>query len=71
MKILLIGPAHPLRGGIAQFLALLSNALKKRGHGLLFHRFIRQYPEFLFPGKTQDDKARVRWRWIRNPCSTR
>jgi glycosyltransferase involved in cell wall biosynthesis len=58
MKILLIGPAHPLRGGIAQFLALLYNALKKRGHDVLFHRFIRQYPKFLFPGKTQDDESK-------------
>ncbi|MGC2424295.1 MAG: glycosyltransferase [Nitrospirota bacterium] len=58
MKILLIGPAHPLRGGIAQFLALLYKALKKRGHEVLFHRFIRQYPKFLFPGKTQDDESK-------------
>ena len=58
MKILLIGPAHPLRGGIAQFLALLNKALKARGHDVLFHRFIRQYPEFLFPGKTQDDESK-------------
>ena len=59
MKILLIGPAHPLRGGIAQFLALLNKALKARGHDVLFHRFIRQYPKFLFPGKTQDDESKA------------
>ncbi len=58
MKILLIGPAHPLRGGIAQFLALLNKALKARGHDVFFHRFIRQYPKFLFPGKTQDDESK-------------
>ena len=58
MKILIIGPAHPLRGGIAQFLALLHDTLKKRGHDVIFHRFIRQYPTFLFPGKTQDDESR-------------
>ena len=58
MKILLIGPAHPLRGGIAQFLALLYKTLKARGHDVLFHRFIRQYPKFLFPGKTQDDESK-------------
>jgi len=58
MKILLAGPAHPLRGGIAQFLALLYNALGKAGHDVVFHRFIRQYPKFLFPGKTQDDESR-------------
>lgn len=58
MKILLIGPAYPLRGGIAQFLALLYDALKKAGHTVVFHRFIRQYPKFLFPGKTQDDESK-------------
>jgi len=57
MKILLIGPAHPLRGGIAQFLALLFGALKEAGHDVVFHRFIRQYPKFLFPGKSQDDES--------------
>ena len=57
MKILLIGPAYPLRGGIAQFLALLYDSLKKAGHDVLFHRFIRQYPKFLFPGKTQQDES--------------
>lgn len=57
MKILLIGPAHPLRGGIAQFLALLQGALRKAGHDVAFHRFIRQYPRFLFPGKSQEDES--------------
>ena len=57
MKILLIGPAYPLRGGIAQFLALLYESLKKAGHDVVFHRFIRQYPKFLFPGKTQEDEG--------------
>ncbi len=58
MKIILVGPAHPLRGGIAQFGALLYNALEKRGHEVSFHRFIRQYPKFLFPGKTQKDESK-------------
>ncbi|HEY3347256.1 MAG TPA: glycosyltransferase [Nitrospirota bacterium] len=57
MKILLIGPAYPLRGGIAQFLALLWQRLRDAGHDAVFHRFIRQYPEFLFPGKTQKEEG--------------
>jgi len=57
MKILLIGPAYPLRGGIAQFLALLYKSLKEAGHDVVFHRFIRQYPKFLFPGKTQQEEG--------------
>jgi glycosyltransferase involved in cell wall biosynthesis len=57
MKILLLGPAYPLRGGIAQFLARLHVAIGEARHTSVFHRFIRQYPKFLFPGKTQDDKS--------------
>jgi len=57
MKILLIGPAYPLRGGMAQFFSLLFGALNKAGHDTVFHRFIRQYPTFLFPGKTQKDES--------------
>jgi len=57
MKVLLLGPAYPLRGGIAQFLARLHVALREAGHSSVFHRFIRQYPKFLFPGKTQDDSS--------------
>ncbi len=33
--------------------------LKKRGHDVFFHRFIRQYPKFLFPGKTQNDESKA------------
>lgn len=55
MKILFVAPAYPLRGGIAQFTALLFKKVKERGHSAKIFSFKRQYPKFLFPGKSQFD----------------
>jgi glycosyltransferase involved in cell wall biosynthesis len=55
LKIALVGPAYPLRGGIAQYLALLFRALEAR-HEVRFYSFRRQYPGFLFPGRTQREQ---------------
>lgn len=56
MKILLLGTAYPLRGGIAHYNALLAQHLAKR-HQVEVITFKRQYPEFLFPGKTQQESG--------------
>ncbi len=53
MKILSIGPAYPLRGGIAKFNETLCENLEKSGHQVLIYSYKFQYPSFLFPGKTQ------------------
>ncbi len=53
MKIVLVGPAFPLRGGIAQYLAILYTKLIAAGHDVRFVSFTKQFPEWLFPGKTQ------------------
>lgn len=53
MKIVLISPFYPLRGGIAQFADLLADELENQGHELVRVNYKRQYPNFLFPGKTQ------------------
>ncbi|MEE9224889.1 MAG: glycosyltransferase [Bacteroidota bacterium] len=52
MKIVIVGTAYPLRGGIAHFNALLAHHLSKR-HSVEIVTFKRQYPKLLFPGKTQ------------------
>ncbi|MCK5145112.1 glycosyltransferase [bacterium] len=57
MKIVLIGPAFPLRGGIAHYTALLYRNLTERGHDVHVISFKRQYPSLLFPGKTQLDEG--------------
>ena len=53
MKILSLGPAYPLRGGIADFNESLSAALAGKGNELIVFSYKLQYPGFLFPGKTQ------------------
>lgn len=54
MKIVLIGSAHPLRGGgIATFNERMAQALQEQGHEVIIYSFSLQYPSFLFPGKSQ------------------
>lgn len=52
-KIIIIGPAHPLRGGIATFNERMAQQLNIQGHETVIYSFSLQYPDFLFPGKTQ------------------
>ncbi|MBK8555575.1 MAG: glycosyltransferase [Lewinellaceae bacterium] len=53
MKIVLLSPAHPLRGGIAASSERLAQELQDQGHEVVIFSFSLQYPGFLFPGKTQ------------------
>lgn len=57
MRIVIVGTAYPLRGGIAHYVALLREALVRRGHEVRILTFKRQYPKILFPGKTQEEAA--------------
>jgi glycosyltransferase involved in cell wall biosynthesis len=52
-KIVLIGTAHPLRGGLATFNERLIHEYRQRGEDASIYTFILQYPSILFPGKTQ------------------
>lgn len=56
MRIVVVGPTHPFRGGIAHFTTLLVENLKSR-HEVCFISYLRQYPQFLFPGRTQIDSS--------------
>ena len=52
--IVIIGPAHPLRGGgIVSFNERLAYAFQDAGHSCEIWSFSLQYPGFLFPGKSQ------------------
>ncbi len=53
MKILLVGPSNPYRGGIAMFNERLSQSLIEQGHSVELINFTLQYPSFLFPGASQ------------------
>ena len=65
MRIAILSPFYPYRGGIAQFSAMLYQTLETK-HEIKAFSFSRLYPNFLFPGKTQwveeNDEA------IRIPC---
>lgn len=52
-KVFIIGPAFPLRGGLASFDELFCEALNKEGHQCEIISYSLQYPNFLFPGSTQ------------------
>lgn len=52
-KIIIIGPAFPLRGGIANFNNALAQAFHCRGDNVIIYSFSLQYPGFLFPGTSQ------------------
>lgn len=53
MKVIILGPAWPYRGGIAAFSERLAREYQKEGHEVELVTFTLQYPSFLFPGKTQ------------------
>lgn len=57
-RIYVIGPAWPLRGGLATFDELLCKALNEAGHEAEIISFSLQYPGFLFPGTSQFDETR-------------
>jgi D-inositol-3-phosphate glycosyltransferase len=52
-RIVLLSPAHPLRGGIASSTERLALELQDQGYQVTVYSFSLQYPSFLFPGKTQ------------------
>jgi glycosyltransferase involved in cell wall biosynthesis len=53
MKIIIIGPAHPLRGGLASFNERLAKEFQSQGNQVAIYTFSLQYPAFIFPGTTQ------------------
>ena len=56
-KVIIIGPAFPYRGGIANFNNSLAVEYKKLGADVKIYSFSLQYPSILFPGKTQYEKG--------------
>lgn len=57
MKIILVGAAHPYRGGLATFNERLCRELIEMGHQVEIYTFSLQYPSFLFPGRSQYTSA--------------
>ncbi|MFR9566162.1 MAG: glycosyltransferase, partial [Rikenellaceae bacterium] len=53
MKITILGPAHPYRGGLATIMHSMAREFIKRGDEVSIKTFTLQYPSFLFPGESQ------------------
>lgn len=58
MRIGIVSTFPPYRGGIAQFNAAMKSALEEAGHDVQAITWSRQYPSFLFPGKSQWEPGR-------------
>ena len=53
MHIVILGPAYPLRGGLASFNQRLAKQFMDEGHQVTMYTYSLQYPSFLFPGTSQ------------------
>ena len=53
MKIVILGPAHPYRGGLASIMETMAREYISRGYEVKIYTFSLQYPSLLFPGKSQ------------------
>ena len=58
-KVIIIGPAFPFRGGIANFNNALAQEYHNRGDQVTLYSFTLQYPSFLFPGTTQYESGKA------------
>ena len=59
MKLAVIGPVYPYRGGIAHYTSMLSRSLMDCDHETHVISFKRQYPAWLYPGKSDKDPSLV------------
>ncbi|KXK47640.1 MAG: group 1 glycosyl transferase [Bacteroidetes bacterium OLB10] len=59
-SVVILGPAYPLRGGIANLNEALCDNLIKSGINSEVVSFSLQYPSFLFPGTTQYETSVIK-----------
>lgn len=60
MKMTLVGPVYPYRGGIAHFTTMLALKLKEAGNEVQVISFRKQFPNWLYPGKSDKDTSEGR-----------
>jgi len=60
MRISIIGPAYPLRGGIPHHVYWLRQELTARGHSVQVISFRKLYPRIFFPGTSELDTSRLK-----------
>ena len=52
-RIIIVGTAYPYRGGLAVYNERLAHEFQDEGYEVIIYTFTLQYPNILFPGKTQ------------------
>jgi len=56
-RFIVLGPTHPIKGGISHYTTILVRELRKK-HDVRFISYKLQYPKLLYPGTSQtDDKG--------------
>ena len=66
MKMVIIGPVYPYRGGISHHTTFLAENLRKAGVEVHILLFKRQYPLWLYPGSSGKDKGNLSPEFIIN-----
>jgi len=56
MRIAVVGPTHPFKGGVAQHTTVLAQRLVAAGHDVEIVSWLRQYPQRLYPGQQTVEK---------------
>lgn len=59
MRIAVIGPTHPFKGGISQYTTELAHQLTSAGHDVRLESWSHQYPARLYPGRLTVDKPEL------------
>ena len=60
MRIAVVGPTHPIKGGVAQHTTMLAHRLAEAGHDVGIISWRRQYPSVLYPGQQTVDAPELR-----------
>ena len=55
MRLAMVGPVYPYRGGISHFNSQLAHKLIDHGHDVNMFSFRRQYPGWLYPGTSDKE----------------
>jgi glycosyltransferase involved in cell wall biosynthesis len=61
MNFTIIGPVYPYRGGIAHYTSQLIKSLEKARHTVQAVSYKRQYPKWLYPGKSDKDPSQIKF----------
>lgn len=57
MRIAVVGPTHPFKGGVAQHTTALAHRLREAGHETTIVTWRNQYPGWLYPGEQYVEEA--------------